>query len=176
MSQKLSVLILWSPVGPQELHRQPSGHHENARYPCRTSFRPPDRDALLSLIHVPHVHHGIHQEQSGDRIPSPRLDPPRRNDEADVGLYAPCVSGVGYDYHRKVDSVALGIYDIDYPESLRWECGVARLLEKFVVGPEKVEDGIEVDKRIRHIIWRLKGEITGLSFEFINVCCPNGGG
>ena len=131
---------------------------------------------MLGTFLVPHVRHGIRQEQPSDRVPCPGLHPPSRNDETDVGLDAPRVACVGYDDHREVDSVALRVDYRDDPQSLRREGGVAHLLEESVVRPEEIENGVEVGKGVWQSVRHVKGDIAGLLLVLINVCCSQRGG
>ena len=52
----------------------------------------------------------VGEEQAGDTVPGPGLDPEGGDDEDDPGLDAPGRAGVGDDDDRHVDGVGLLVY------------------------------------------------------------------
>ena len=53
------------------------------------------------------------------------------------------------------------VYDVYDPEGLGGEGGVACLGEELLIGPEEVEDGIEVGEGIGDLVRYFEGKVGG---------------
>ena len=79
--------------------------------------------------------------------------------------------------HGEVDCGALRVYDAYDPQGLRGEGGVACLVElDAVVGPEEVEDGVEVGEGIGYFVGHRDGDVAGLALVFVNMSRSDGAG
>ena len=110
-------------------------------------------DTALGLRFEVHIRDHVREQQTSDAIPSPALDPPRRNNEEESALDSPASSGIRDDDHGHVNSEAdlcvstmlwqvsisrlrLHINHVNDPKHLPRKCIAPALLAIFLRDPE----------------------------------------
>ena len=170
MTRELDVADRWPPRDPQVLHCEAAADEDAVDDPqWDADARPPDRDAVPRAGLEVHVDDSVGEQEAGNGVPGPGLDPPGGQDEDGAGFDAPAGARVGDQDHGHVDSVALGVDDVDAPESLGGE-GLAAGLGGEVEGrPEEVEDRVEVGEGVVEGVGGLERGVTGRLLEAVDV-------